>query len=395
MSQRPATVQPRRRVRALASHLCPSPVSQSAVYKHALPKTGAVVAVTGAAGYIGSWLVVKLLERGHTVRACVRDTANDKKVGFLKAMVPSSNGRLTLHSADMTAKGAYDQIFEGVHTVFHPAEVFMSFGNGRDMKDARKDFGEKVTLKAMHDNAMQSSAYIVDSINKSSTVKRLVYTASIASIMPTNMKTWLTDPIVDESKEPGADRAGEHSYAVTKRSTEHFFAYQASISGGRWSVITGNPGDIVGPVLSPHQAHETWQGKIAGIIQGQPSPQEPAGRPWMLVDARDVAEAEVRLAESSEIQSGERFMLTSGDKIYAEFLGPRIMELFPQYDCATTVAPGMAGKVGRSEPFWIRVQMRNDKVRKATGLDFCTFDDTLRETVESLVKIGGVKPKMK
>jgi len=387
--------EPRRRVRVLASHLCPNAVAASAVARHALPKTGAVVAVTGAAGYIGSWLVAKLLERGHTVRACVRDAANDRKVGFLKAMQPSSGGRLSLHSADMIEPGAYDQIFEGVHTVFHPAEVFMSFGNGRDMKDAVKDFGEKVSLKAMHEHAMRSSGYIVDSINKSSTVKRLVYTASIASVMPTSTGHFVKEAVIDESCEPGADRAGEHSYAVTKRSTEHFFAYQASISGGRWSVITGNPGDIIGPVLSAHQALETWQGKIAGIIQGVPAPQEWAGRPWMLVDARDVAEAEIRLAESGEIQSGERFMLTSGDTIYAENIGPRVMELFPQYDCATTVAPGMAKKVVRSEPFWIRVQMRNDKVRKATGLVFQTFDDTMRETVESLVKVGGVKPKMR
>jgi len=388
-------LQPRRRVQTVTRHLCPNSVA-SAVYKHALPKEGGVtVAVTGAAGYIGSWLVVKLLERGHSVRACVRDADNERKVGFLKAMAVNKAGRLSLHSADMTVPGVYDTVFEGAHTVFHPAEVFMSFSEGSNIQEARKDFGEKVTLEAMHDHAMRSSQYIVDSVNKSSTVKRLVYTASIASIMPTGLREYVNNPVIDESREPGADRAGEHSYAITKRSTEHFFAYHASISGGKWSVITGNPGDIVGPVLSPHQALETWQGKIAGILQGKPSPQEGAGRPWMLVDARDVAEAEIRLAESPDVQSGERFMLTSGDTIYAEHIGQRIMELFPEYDCATTVAPGLAKKVVRSEPFWIRVQMRNDKVRKATGITFHTFDETMRETVESLVKVGGIKPKLK
>lgn len=31
------------------------------------------VCVTGAAGFIGSWLVMRLLESGYTVRATVRD----------------------------------------------------------------------------------------------------------------------------------------------------------------------------------------------------------------------------------------------------------------------------------------------------------------------------------
>lgn len=31
------------------------------------------VCVTGAAGFIGSWLVMRLLERGYIVRATVRD----------------------------------------------------------------------------------------------------------------------------------------------------------------------------------------------------------------------------------------------------------------------------------------------------------------------------------
>ena len=32
------------------------------------------VVVTGATGFVGSWLVMKLLQAGYTVRATVRDT---------------------------------------------------------------------------------------------------------------------------------------------------------------------------------------------------------------------------------------------------------------------------------------------------------------------------------
>lgn len=361
---------------------------------HVLPREGSIVVVTGAAGYIGGWLVVKLLERGHTVRASVRDVNNDSKVGFLKAM-PEIGGRLSLHAADMTVEGAYDKMFEGAHTVFHPAEVFMSFMFGRAGDAAEKDFGGEATAQALNEHALRSSRFLVDSINRTSTVRRLIYTSSIAAILP-NFRDLIARPSVDETREPGAIKVGEHSYAITKRSTEHFFAYQASISGGRWSAIVANPSDVIGPVLAQHQAAESWQGKLAAILRGVPAEQELTGRPWLLVDARDVAEAEIRLAESPDVESGQRFMLTSGDTVFPEDLGPRIMELYPSYQCATTVAPPAQTKeVVRREPFWIRVHLRNDKVVNAIGMSFHSFDDTLRATVESLTTVGGITPNLK
>ena len=38
-----------------------------------MTETGKVVCVTGASGYIASWLVKFLLQRGYTVKATVRD----------------------------------------------------------------------------------------------------------------------------------------------------------------------------------------------------------------------------------------------------------------------------------------------------------------------------------
>lgn len=270
----------------------------------------------------------------------------------------------------------------------------MSFSAGRDMKNAKADFaaasGAKPAKGGLHNAAMATAQYLVDSINKSGTVTRLVYTASIASLMGGNFHE---NPIMDETCEPGGS---PDDYGPTKRLSEKFFDYAAQSSGGKWDMITGNPSDIVGPVLSAHQAAETWQGKIGGVIQGIPAPQEPGGRPWMLVDARDVALFEIVMAESKTVRSGSRFLLSSGDKIAPETLGTRAMELHSEWDCATTVSPGPgAKKVTRTHPMWMRVHLDNRAARKATGLNFRSFDDTFKATVESLVSVGGIQPKLK
>ncbi|KAF5202457.1 Dihydroflavonol 4-reductase [Thalictrum thalictroides] len=62
---------------------------------------GETVCVTGAAGFIGSWLVMRLLERGYIVKATVRDPDNLKKNEVIK---PTIEGMLNIMRSCLKAK---------------------------------------------------------------------------------------------------------------------------------------------------------------------------------------------------------------------------------------------------------------------------------------------------
>ena len=79
--------------------------------------------VTGGAGFIGGWVVRRLLDRGYRVRACVRDADDAAKTGFLRAMPGYASGRLTIHSADLDEDGCFDEIFQGCQGVCHVSHV--------------------------------------------------------------------------------------------------------------------------------------------------------------------------------------------------------------------------------------------------------------------------------
>ncbi len=71
------------------------------------------VMVTGASGYLGSWVTAGLLQAGATVHATVRDPHDQRKTGHLHRAAQAAPGTLRLFAADLLDPGSYDEATTG------------------------------------------------------------------------------------------------------------------------------------------------------------------------------------------------------------------------------------------------------------------------------------------
>ncbi|XP_041018533.1 dihydroflavonol 4-reductase-like [Juglans microcarpa x Juglans regia] len=138
------------------------------------------VCVTGASGFIGSWLVMRLLERGYTVRATVRDPGNLKKVKHLVEL-PKAETHLTLWKADLADEGSFDAAIDGSTGVFHVATPM--------------DFESKDPENEVIKPTVNGVLSIMKACVQAKTVRRLVFTSSAGALDVSEHQR----PVYDES----------------------------------------------------------------------------------------------------------------------------------------------------------------------------------------------------
>ncbi|XP_076883828.1 phenylacetaldehyde reductase-like [Bidens hawaiensis] len=241
---------------------------------------GKVVCVTGASGYIASWLVKLLLDRGYTVHATVRSLDDPNKTEHLLAL-DGAKERLLLFEANLTVDGSFDAAVNGCVCVFHTASPVL-----HPVHDPQAQ---------LIDPAVKGTLNVLKSAAKVQSLKKVVLTSSMATIMY-GVKLPESDGVVDETwfSDPLVCEQTKLWYHVSKILAEDAAVTFAKDNGLDLVVI--NPGYVIGPILQP-TLNLTSEGMLSLLKDGKDLFPD---RMYILVDVRDVAAAHVLAFEKPE-----------------------------------------------------------------------------------------------
>ncbi|XP_054799922.1 cinnamoyl-CoA reductase CAD2 [Prosopis cineraria] len=312
---------------------------------------GKLVCVTGASGYIASWLVKLLLHRGYSVKATVRDPNDPKKVDHLLKL-DGAKERLHLIKANLLDEGSFDPVIEGCEGVFHTASPFYL-----DVKDPQAE---------LLDPAVKGTLNVLKSCAKFPSVKRVVLTSSIAAVAY-NRKPRTPEVVVDETwfSDPDVCKASNLWYVVSKILAED--AAWKFVKENNIDMVTINPAMVIGPLLQP--TLNTSAAAILNIINGAETfPNSSFG--W--INVKDVANAHI---QAFEIPSASgRYCLVERVAHYSEIV-KILRELYPTLQ--------LPEKCADDKPFVPIYQVSKEKA-KTLGIEFIPLEVSLKETVESL-----------
>jgi len=142
---------------------------------------GGLVCVTGGSGFIGSWLVRLLLDRGYAVRATVKNIQDERETKHLEALDAAAS-RLRLLQMDLLDPASVRAAVEGARGVFHLASpVTLQLPQNPE--------------KELLEPAVKGTLNILRAA-KDSGISRVVLMSSKAAMVPN--PDWPADKVIDD-----------------------------------------------------------------------------------------------------------------------------------------------------------------------------------------------------
>lgn len=316
---------------------------------------GEVVCVTGASGFIGSWLVQLLLNRGYGVHATVQDLNDEKESKHLLAL-EGADKSLQLFQMDLLNYDSIVAALKGTAGAFHLASPNVI----GQVQDPQKELLEP---------AIKGTTNVVTAA-KEVGVQRVVVTSSISSIVPS--PNWPADVVKSEDCWTDEDYCRQNGlwYPLSKMWAEKA-AWEAAKETGV-DVVVINPATVLGPILPP--VLNSSVAAILGLLKGSTETYEHF---YMgCVHVKDVAMAHILLFEN---KSATGRYLCCADITHFSDLAAKIAELYPEYN-----VPRLPKD---TQPGLLRAKNAGKKLMDL-GLMFTPMEQIVKDSVESLKSRG-------
>lgn len=280
------------------------------------------VLVTGATGYVAGWLVKKLLEEGFTVHAAVRNPEKTEKIQHLNKIAEAAPGSIKYFKSDLLADGSYDEAMNGCQLVFHTASPFIL-----DVQNPQKD---------LIDPAVNGTKNVLDSANRTDSVRRVVLTSSCAAIYSDadecakypngelTEKIWNTTATL-----------GHQAYSLSKTLAEKK-AWEMQKAQNRWELVAVNPSFVMGPFLNP----AATTSESFNLLKQMGDGTYKMGAPRMgvgVVDVRDLAEAHFKAGTYPEAKG--RYIISGHNTDFFDMAQTLMPKFGGHYPLPKKVAP--------------------------------------------------------
>lgn len=337
------------------------------------------ILVTGGTGYIGSWIVKFLLEKGYSVRVTVRDKSKTSRYEHLVTLAQNTSGSLEVWSANLTQEGSFDEAAKGADAIIHVASPFTF-----RFKDAQRDLIEP---------ALKGTQNVLNAATKSATVKRVVLTSSVAAVHGDNAdmaEKGLTEFTEEHFNTSSSPKHQPYSYSKVLAEKE---AWRIAESQNQWKLVVINPSFVMGPSLANSSDSESLN-FMKDLLKGKFL----MGAPNLMfgfVDVRDVAQAHV-LALENENAEGRHILAHSTMNVMQ--LAQVVKKLYgKKYAMPLTIAPKfllylIGGLFGVTPKFVKRnightIKLNTQRSRVKLGLQYRSFDETVKDMVEQMEKL--------
>ncbi|MBA3926132.1 SDR family oxidoreductase [Listeria rustica] len=336
------------------------------------------VLVTGGTGFLGTQMILQLLQKGYNVKTTVRSLkSKDKVLETLGANGITTLDKLTFVEADLSKDDNWKDAMRGCEYVLSVASpVFFTIPKNEEEMIRPAVEGIIRVLKAARDAG----------------VKRVIMTSNFGAVGFSNQDL---STVTTEENWTNPDEKGLSVYEKSKLLAEKAAWDFVKTQGGELEFATINPVAILGPSLSSHISGSFVI--VENILNG--SMKSIPNIPLNIVDVRDVADLHIRAMETPSA-NGERFIASADGQISMPEMAALLRSKRPRLatKVSTKTMPNwllrfaaLFNREAREGSLLLRMNrnVSNEKAKEMLGWEpIGTNEETILATVDNMVVHG-------